>query len=133
MVRSARMESEKIRIELLPGVDDAPLRSSEYQQALRDFEQSLRESGFTPSIGLKFLDATAGVSPAVYNGAFTIAVGALPVIGGLVGAWLKGRYGRKVRLEIGKNGEIKAEAQTVEQVDELVKMAHKKPRKTGHA
>jgi len=50
-----------------------------------------------------------------------------PVVGPVVtaanGAFLRGRYGRKVRLETGLKGAIKAEAQTVEEVAELVRIA----------
>jgi uncharacterized membrane protein len=67
--------------------------------------------------------------PAVWNGGFGLAAATLPLITGFLGAWLKGRYGRKVRLKIGKHGEIDAEAQTVEQVKELVKTARKEPKR----
>jgi hypothetical protein len=40
-----------------------------------------------------------------------------PVIGTIVGAWLQGRFGRKVRL---KAGDVEIEAQTPQQVDALL-------------
>jgi hypothetical protein len=58
-----------------------------------------------------------------------LATASLPLITGFLGVWLKGRYGRKVRLKIGEHGEIDAEAQTVEEVKELVKTARKEPKR----
>jgi hypothetical protein len=49
-----------------------------------------------------------------------------------MGAFLRGRYGRKVRLEIGSKGAIKAEAQTVEEVAELVRIARGEPDGDDH-
>lgn len=43
-----------------------------------------------------------------------------PVLGGLIGAWLQAKYGRKVRL---KMAEIEAEDQTVERVEEFFRRA----------
>jgi hypothetical protein len=37
-------------------------------------------------------------------------------------------YGRKVRLKIGKSGEVDAEAQTVEEVNALIKIARENPK-----
>jgi hypothetical protein len=122
------MEDERIRIELLPAPDEK-MESPEYQQSLRDFAESLRANGISRSVGMRTMDAAGGVSPAVWNGGFGLAAATLPLITGFLGAWLKGRYGRKVRLKIGKHGEIDAEAQTVEQVKELVKTARKEPKR----
>jgi hypothetical protein len=114
------IEDERIRIELLPAPDEE-MESDEYQQSLRDFAESLRANGISRSVGIRTMDAAGGVSPAVWKGGFGLAAAALPLITGFLGAWLKGRYGRKVRLKIGKHGEIDAEAQTVEQINELMK------------
>ena len=122
------MEDERIRIELLPAPDEK-MEGPEYQQSLRDFADALRANGISRSVGIRTMDAAAGVSPSVYNGGFGLAAAALPLIAGFLGAWLKGRHGRKVRLKIGKHGEIDAEAQTVEQVRELVKTARKEPKR----
>ena len=58
------------------------------------------------------------------------------VLVGIVGAWLHGRYSRKVRLKIGGDGEIEAEAQTVAGVKSLLKEAeeyqHRNQRKVIH-
>jgi hypothetical protein len=42
-----------------------------------------------------------------------------------VGAFLAARYGRKARLKIGLDGEVEAEAQTVKQIEKLMKVAEK--------
>ena len=41
-------------------------------------------------------------------------------LAGAVGAWIQARYGRKARIKI---GEIEAEARTIEEVEELLKIA----------
>jgi hypothetical protein len=53
-----------------------------------------------------------------------------PVVGAVVGAWLHARYGRKVRLKI---GDVEAEAQTVEQVEELLSRAEEFQEQTRRA
>ena len=40
-----------------------------------------------------------------------------------LGAFIKGKYGRKVRLRTGLDGEIEAEAQTIDEVKTLLKLA----------
>jgi hypothetical protein len=57
-----------------------------------------------------------------YLGDFAIKLAATvgPVLGTVVGAWLHARYGRKVRLKI---GDVEAEAQTIEEVQELLRRA----------
>jgi hypothetical protein len=54
-----------------------------------------------------------------------VAQGLGAILTAAIGAWLHAKYGRKVRLEVGKEGGIKAEAQTVEEVETLVKLAEK--------
>lgn len=51
----------------------------------------------------------------------TAAAGSVVV--GVVGAWLHARFSRKVRLKIGRCGEIETEAQTVAGVKSLLKEA----------
>ncbi len=114
------MEATIIHIRLMPGSEDAPLTSAKFQDDLRDFEQLVRANGLTPSVGLHSLDAADANTPAVFNGAFGFAATALPVLGTLLGAWLNGKYGRKVHLKIGADGEIEADAQTAEDVERLL-------------
>jgi len=66
--------------------------------------------------------AAASESAAIYSGAVLLAA-ISPHVARCVVAWIKGRFGRKVRLEIGDNGRIKAEAQSPEEVEKLVRTA----------
>jgi len=49
-----------------------------------------------------------------------VAIG--PALCAEVGAWLHARYGRKVRLKISEK-EIEVDAQTIGQVEELLRLA----------
>src|SRR6185312_15222760 len=107
------MKSEKLTLQLLPSVEDKPLRSTEYQAALSKFAEQLQAHGLNPSMGMHFEESAD--SHSFLLGSFTIGLGkaiALPVCTA-VGAWLHAKYGRRVRLKI---GELEAEAQTVEEV-----------------
>lgn len=121
----------KLRVHLIPSPDDSALRSSEYQQAIRDFRDLLRAHGLKPSMRIQTMDAAAGNAPSILDGVFSLATASLPVVGTCLGFWLKGHYGRRVRIEFDKDGEVKkAEAQTVEDIEKLLKAAaRKKPRK----
>lgn len=119
------MESNPLRIELSPGPDDGPLRSPEYQQTLREFEESLRKAGLSPSVGVKQIDAAAGISPAVYSGGFSVGVAALTVLGTVVNGWIKGKAGRKVSLKLKTDGTIEADTRSVQDMERLLFAAKK--------
>lgn len=117
------MEPTTIHIRLLPGSEDAPLTAAGFQDDLRAFEQSLRAGGLTPSVGLDFLSAAGSDTPVVLTGCFGLAATALSVLGTLLGAWLNAKFGRKVHLKIGADGEIEADAQTAADVEQLLAAA----------
>lgn len=114
------MVSEEISLELIAAETDPPLRSSEYQDGLKQVGSSLRATNAKVSFHVFMQDAID--APSFLLGGFTIenikSVGL--VLGPILGAWLHGRYGRKVRLKV---GDIEAEARTISEVEELLKRA----------
>ena len=120
------MPVPELTITLLPALDDAPLRSNGYQRELRRFEESLVAQGLEVGSSIELRESgvpdTLAVIIPPYLGDFTIKLAATvgPALGTLMGAWLHGRYGRKVRLKI---GDIEAEAQNVDQVEKLLQQA----------
>jgi hypothetical protein len=117
---------DRIRIFLTPAADDPQLDSPQYQGDIRDLLSAVKAQGIRISPAFKTMDAAAGTSPGIYTGAFEIAKDALPLIAALLGAWIQARYGRKVRLKV---GEIEAEAKSVEEIDELLKVAKRQAKK----
>jgi hypothetical protein len=107
--------------------DELSLWAPDYQKELAEFAKGLRAEGITihsQHFAMDAVDAGGGLT-----GEFNLLLKAFgPVVGIAIGAFLKGRYGRKVRLKIGKGGEIAAEAQTVEEVNELIKIAREHPK-----
>lgn len=112
----------ELRLILKRAPDDRPLVNREYQKELADFYKSLRAAGIQCSSQPFAFDAADGGGG--LSGEFTLMASAIAsfVTGGagVLGAWLHARYGRKVRLKI---GEIEAEAQTVAEVEKLLKHA----------
>ena len=111
----------ELDLSLIPASDDPPFAGgAEYQKQLWIFEKSLKQDkGLVVDSGMEaFLSAQGGI----FLGDFSIKIIAIlgPFLVTAVGAWLHGRYGRKVRLKV---GEIEAEAQTVEEVEKLLKRA----------
>lgn len=132
---------QEIRVWLMRGPDDPPLRSQEYQQQLRAFLESAESQDLKVSFGIELIEAAAdptGASPTIYSGLFTLAgtAGSLGTFAlGAFVTWLKGHNGRKVKLKVGN---IQMEARTVDEIEKLLKLAMKgrpktkpkKPRKT---
>lgn len=122
-------ETERLVLSLIASDADPPVRSREYQRELEQFHDALSGHGVEVS---SLVHLEESVNPeTLYLGTFTIElvktlVPLAGVIGAAVGAWLHARMGRKVRLKI---GEIEAEAQTIEEVQELLNRARKFQRK----
>jgi hypothetical protein len=125
------IKPEELRLILTPSADDPPIHSPEYQRDLHSFSEALETQGIQISSRWHVQDAV-GASGFAYGDFGIIASFFGPVVGVAIGAFLKGRYGRKVSLKIGKTGEIQATAQTVEQVDELVKIARTNLKPPSH-
>lgn len=122
-------ETERLVLSLIPSDADPPVRSRQYQRELEQFHDALSGHGVKVSSLVHLEESVNPETP--YLGTFTVEfvktlVPLAGVIGAAVGAWLHARMGRKVRLKI---GEIEAEAQTIEEVQELLNRARKFQRK----
>jgi hypothetical protein len=94
----------EVKIWLVQSSDDPPLFSSEEIQSVRN---ALRNEGIeadTPFMVMDSPDAWGG-----YTGEFIIQVAdiVVPAVAGIIGAWLHGRSGRKVRVEFYADGKPK--------------------------
>jgi len=114
------METETdLQITALPAPDELCQFTPEYQQGLRAFERVFNDQGIAIHAEQALVKFAGGP---FLSGDFVLKLAATvgPVVGTAAGAWLHARYGRKVRLKI---GEVEAEAQTVEEVKQLIARA----------
>ena len=104
------METRQLRLFVLSAPDESPLRSPEYQKWLREFAESMKAQGLDFSSHVELREAVGAET--IYLGDFAIKLAAIvgPALGAVVGAWLHGRYDRKVRVRI---GDVEVEAQTL--------------------
>jgi hypothetical protein len=103
--------------------DDPDVQSPEFQKEFDAFAAALHGSGVE-------CDQLAMALCAVNAGGwslpeFLLYLGSLPpavivAAAGLCGAWVQGRYGRKVRLKI---GDVEAEGRTPEEIQALLQQA----------
>jgi hypothetical protein len=118
-----RRQEGKIAIWLERAGDDAPTFSHDLQAELRTVLDAARHDKEieleAPFMTVDAVDAVSG-----YTGQLIVSLAqiAAPVLGMTLVAWLKGRPGRKVRVQFYPDGKLKnVEAQTPEQVVDLVK------------
>ena len=117
------MSEQGLSLVLSPASDDPPWQSPEYQRELRDFAEAVRKHGLEVSPRVRVQDAIDGGMWLVGEFAVNLAQTSVPTaIAAAVGAWLHARCGRKARLKI---GDVEAEAQSVEEVAQLLKLAEK--------
>lgn len=116
---------DSISIILIPSPDDPPKQSEEYQSGISALEKSMRseEIAFTSSRYL--IESTSGGGFAL--GEFLVAAKSVaPLLSGLFGAWLRGKFGRRVKL---KYKDLQIEATTVEDVEKLFALVAKHRKK----
>jgi hypothetical protein len=116
------MNQDCLQLDLLPGPDDPPLNSADFQKSLGNFLNSLQEQGLNPSWRAFTRDTVGGGSTLLGEFFIPLAQTLAPAFFTLLGAWLTARGGRKVRLKIGN---IEAEATTVQDVEALLQTATK--------
>lgn len=119
--------SERLYLELVPAPDDSYRFSKEFQVELEKVDDALRHRQLevTSIIGHPGGDGT-------HLGQILVTLGPAVVgaLGGVIGAWLQAKFGRKVRLKI---GDIEGEARTIEELKELLEYAETFRRKfTDH-
>lgn len=118
-----RRQQGKVAIWLKRGPNDAETFTKEHQAELYEvLSPILHVKGVeveAPFLAVDAVDAVSG-----YTGQLIISLAqiASPVLTAALVAWLKGRPGRKVRVEFHPSGKIKTvEAQTEEQVLSIAK------------
>lgn len=115
-----QMTENTIILSLLPAPDDPRLSAHEYQNDLHEFYHSLQKASVGVSARMRFRDAIGAEASLLGTFFIPLAKVAIPTLGVVLVAWLKGRSGRRVRLEC--DG-VMAEGGTLEEVETLLKHA----------
>jgi hypothetical protein len=125
-----RRRAGQVAIWLYRGPDDAETFTKDRQAELREVLSPILHDkeleAKAPFMALDSADAVSG-----YTGQFILSLAqiASPVLTAALVAWLKGRPGRKVRVEFHPSGTVKSvEAQTEEQVLSIVKTVDQEAR-----
>ena len=110
---------------LVRGEDEPAIFSSEFQRELAAVIRGMREAGvrLSPTIfTMDAVDASGGMT-----GVITVLASTVAAAGAVLGAFLNGRNGRKVRLKMSPT-ETEVEASTPAELEKLLLMAreHKK-------
>ena len=114
------MAGDRIRLVLVPALEDPPVHDPEYQSELRQVDHSFSAAG-VKVFQVRDLAKAVGDGETLF-GEFIVTLGP-PVIAALAavaGAWVQARYGRKVRVKI---GEVEAEARSTAEIETLLKRA----------
>ena len=111
------MRSSEFELILVPSKDDAPPFSDEYQEELGQFSLHAHAS----SQMCFAMDSVDGGGGPLGDFIFTNADALIAALTTLGGIYLKGRFGRKLRLKI---GEVEIEANTIDEVKTMVKNVH---------
>ena len=109
------MKEPKFHVTLIPARDEPPV--CELQKELGEFDDRTRSVSAEIRLEAAFNNA---IPPLSGDFVLKLVSSVGPVLGVAVGSWLRGRYGRKVRLKI--DG-IEAEASTPEDVEKLLNKA----------
>lgn len=106
--------SESFELSLIKSKEDSDIFSPEYQKDLNEFSKGAHA---TSQRGLAMDSALGGGDPLgefIFNNAEAL-IAALTTVACV---WIKARNGRKLRIKI---GEVKIEANTTEEIQEIVK------------
>jgi hypothetical protein len=108
---------------LVQAVEDAPLFSEEVQSELRATKEAIKSHDIEVAAPFMVMDSPGAGGGYVGEFVIPLAQIAAPIITGIAGAWLHGKFGRKVRLEFFSNGQLKKlEANTAQDVGALIEL-----------
>jgi hypothetical protein len=116
------MRSGEFELILVCSKDDAPPFSDEYQEELGNFSRQAHASSQI-CFAMDGVDGGGGpLGDFIFNNSGAL-ITALTTIGV---AWLHARYGRKLKLKYidPKNGPVEIEANTLKEVEAMVKQVH---------
>jgi hypothetical protein len=123
------MESKGTELELYFVLAGAPDESAlSHQKELREVNRSVRSQSAEVWARSYAFDAIGGGGG--LSGEYGVLLSAVGpalcgVLGTALGNYLGGRAGRKVRLRVGLDGTIEAEAQTPEELEKILDLAQK--------
>ncbi|GAB4072246.1 hypothetical protein KHC28_01280 [Ancylobacter sonchi] len=119
---------EGIRIELRGSTDDGHPNNDNFQNELAALSQALAAAQVPHSqiaISLHSQGAMEFLSPELFVTAAQVGV---PALAAILGAWVQARWGRRVRLKI---GDLEVEAGTMEEVEQLLRLARDHQKSSG--
>ena len=114
----------EVKVALVQGGDDPPLFSPEAQAEIQGARSALRDAGIDAAAPIMVMDSPGAGGGFVGEFIIPLANVGAPAVAAIVGAWLHGKLGRKVRIEFYADGTVKkVEAPTVEGVTALIEGA----------
>jgi hypothetical protein len=113
-------DAQEIRLTLVPAGDDGDRFSEGCQRELRHFYDQLRAGQTQVRPRIFTMDSVGAGGGLVGEFVIPLAQVIGPVLGGAAVAWLQGRAGRKLRLNV---GDVEVEARTPEEIEQLLKQA----------
>lgn len=124
-----------VAIDLIRSPDDPATFSAEYQAELRSLLDALRVADIAAVSRTMALDSAESFGGQLGEFAIPIVKYGLPALSGIIVGWLKGRAGRKVKVEFfADGGPKKIEAPTADEVITMLEAvrreARQKPNKT---
>jgi hypothetical protein len=128
LVRKRRFEAGEFSIDLVPDPDERAADDPDFQKGLSSFGVTVHAAGVPVSqtaIAFDSVDAHGYPLPEFIVAFKVLGPPAITALAAAAGAWVQARYGRKVRLNIGKNGDVDAEGRSVAEIEELLKVAAK--------
>lgn len=109
-------KTEEFELVLVPSPDDAPPFSPEYQKELREFAKqagAISQRAFA-------MDSIIGGGGPIGEFIFDNAGKLITALTTICGIWIRAKYGRKLKLKVGKTV---IEANTQQEIESLVKQA----------
>lgn len=114
------MGKDRLKLSPVSAPDYPKLSAHEYQSECQEFHDLLQAATIEVSPRWRTRDSIVGAGGFAGSFFVPLAKAAIPTLGAVLVAWLKGRSGRRVRLEF--DG-VKAEGGTPEEVETLLKHA----------
>lgn len=123
-----------VSIDLIRSPDDPATFSSEYQAELRSLQAAFRTADIEAETRTMALDSAESFGGQIGEFAIPITKYGVPALSGIIVGWLKGRAGRKVKVEFfADGGPKKIEAPTADEVISMLEVvrreARRKPKK----
>jgi hypothetical protein len=116
------MPFARARVALLPAPDDPPIVSGWYQAVFGKFRRFLLIRGVEASTPMFYNDVEAAAEGYVGEFIVPLSQAIRPPLATVLSAWLEGRPGRAVRLNV---GERQVEARSTEEAESFLRRAQR--------